>query len=503
MSEPRPPLNKRCHVCGYRYESTVSECPFDHVPLNRQKPGVDHLGPYKLVERLATGGMGAVYRALHEKVGRAVALKLLHQSLRNEVVGVSRFFHEARAVNTIRHPNVVEVYDLSGEGEDVYMVLELLSGIDLRTLLGRQSRGCLPPGRVVHILEQVCGALQATHARKIVHRDLKPENIFLCNNTGRQDFVKLLDFGVAKLERPEGRLTREGIALGTPEYMAPEQARGADVDGRTDLYAVGCIAFEMLTGRTVFQGPAPGDVMMKHVRSPPPSPRDLNPSVPPALEAVVLRCLAKSPRARPQTALELAQELCTAVALPFDGTGAFTEWKTWGDATTGVVEMPVLEVRAPRRRARFSALLRELVGRLRGRRQALVAGAVALTALGLGAWLMLAPRRPTGIAAASAVSAPAAPAPGTTDLVVQSTPLAAEVFDEKGNRLGVTPHRLSLAAGTSLKVRLQRAGFRPAERVVHADAIERTILVPLEPEGERPKAKARPPKPKDRRKPPR
>ena len=107
MSEPRPPLNKRCHVCGYRYESTVTECPFDHVPLNRQKPGVDHLGPYKLVERLATGGMGAIYRALHQKVGRAVALKLLHQSLRNEVVGVSRFFHEARAVNTIRHRIVI------------------------------------------------------------------------------------------------------------------------------------------------------------------------------------------------------------------------------------------------------------------------------------------------------------------------------------------------------------------------------------------------------------
>ena len=286
--------------------------------------------------------MGAVYRALNEKVGRAVAVKLLHQSLRNEVVGVSRFFHEARAVNTIRHPNVVEVYDLSGEGEDVYMVLELLSGQRPAHPAGRASRAAsLPPERVVHILEQVCGALQATHARKIVHRDLKPENIFLCNHTGRQDFVKLLDFGVAKLERPEGRLTREGIALGTPEYMAPEQARGADVDGRTDVYAVGCIAFEMLTGRTVFQGAAPGDVMIKQVRKPPPSPRDLNPAVPPALEAVVLRCLAKSPKARPQTALELAQELCAAVGVPFDDTGAFAGWKAWGaTGHSSVVEMP-------------------------------------------------------------------------------------------------------------------------------------------------------------------
>src|SRR4030095_9146235 len=157
------------------------------------------------------------------------------------------------------HPNVVEVYDLSGEGEDVYMVLELLRGKDLRTLLGEQPSGALPPIRAVQILEQVCGALQATHARKIVHRDLKPENIFLTNRNGRSDWVKLLDFGVAKLERPEGRLTREGIALGTPEYMAPEQARGADVDARTDVYAVGCIAYEMLTSRTVFHGGQRGE----------------------------------------------------------------------------------------------------------------------------------------------------------------------------------------------------------------------------------------------------
>jgi serine/threonine protein kinase len=482
VSEPRPPLNKRCHVCGYRYESTVTECPFDHVALTKPKPGVEHLGPYRLVERLATGGMGAVYRALHEKVGRAVALKLLHQSLRNEVVGVSRFFHEARAVNTIRHPNVVEVYDLSGEGEDVYMVLELLSGFDLRTLLGRQSRGCLPPNRAVNILEQVCGALQATHARKIVHRDLKPENIFLCNHGGRQDFVKLLDFGVAKLERPEGRLTREGIALGTPEYMAPEQARGADVDGRTDLYAVGCIAFEMLTGRTVFQGSAPGDVMMKHVRTPPPSPRDFNPQVPQALEQVVLRCLAKSPKARPQTALELAQELCAAVALPFDITGAFSGWKAAsGEGNSGVVEMPALEVKAaPRRPLDLATKLRDLTARLRRRPRLLLAGVGAVLLLGLGGWLAVGGDRHSPVTEAAARAQP--PAPALAELVVQSTPLPAQVFDDQGKLLGVTPHRLSLPPGGALKVQLRRPGYRAVDRVVQADAVDRTILVPLEPE---------------------
>ena len=207
----------------------------------------------------------------------------------------------------------------------------------------------------MHILEQVCGALQATHARKIVHRDLKPENIFLCNHTGRQDFVKLLDFGVAKLERPEGRLTREGIALGTPEYMAPEQARGADVDGRTDLYAVGLHRLRDADrpDRVPGAGPRRRDDETGARRRRPRRATSTRRSRA-ALEAVVLRCLAKSPKARPQTALELAQELCAAVALPFDETGAFSELEDLGTTpTSGVVEMPALEVRAPRRRLRL------------------------------------------------------------------------------------------------------------------------------------------------------
>ena len=481
VSEPRPPLNKRCHVCGYRYESTATECPFDHVPLGKSRPGVDHLGPYRLVERLAAGGMGAVYRALHEKVGRAVAVKLLHHSLRNEVVGVSRFFHEARAVNTIRHPNVVEVYDLSGEGEDVYMVLELLHGPATCARCWGSSRAaaCRPAGWCTSSSRSAARCRPPTRARSSTATSSPRTSS--CAAHGRQDFVKLLDFGVAKLERPEGRLTREGIALGTPEYMAPEQARGADVDGRTDLYAVGCIAFEMLTGRTVFQGAAPGDVMMKHVRSPPPAPRDFNPSVPPALEAVVLRCLAKSPKARPQTALELAQELCAAVGRPFDETGAFSGWKTWDKPeNSSINDMPALEVKAPRRP--FRTLLRPVMKTLRRRRQAVVVGAVTL-GLALGVWLVASGSRPSAVANASAEPAIAAGfevAPGPAELVVQSSPLAAQIFDETGALLGVTPHRLSLARGTSMKLRLQRPGYRPAERVIQADSVERTILIPLE-----------------------
>ncbi len=481
MSTTRPLLNRRCHICGYRYESTVDECPADHVALDRPQPGVDYLGPYRLIERLAVGGMGAVYRAINEKIGRAVAVKLLHQSLRSEVVSVSRFFTEARAVNSIRHPNVVEVYDFSGDGEDVYMVLELLRGMDLRTMLGAQPTGCLQPLRVVNILEQVCGALQATHARKIVHRDLKPENVFLLARDSQNDFVKLLDFGVAKLERPEGKLTRDGIALGTPEYMAPEQARAIHVDGRTDVYAVGCIAFEMLTGRTVFHGASPGDVMIKQVREAPVAPRSLNPQIPPALEQVVLRCLAKSPKDRPQSAMDLARELCTAVGVEFDRSGAFENWRAWdGPTGSSLVEMPAVEVSA-RGPARPPASPSPWA---RHRRHVAMAGAAA-AALGLLTLVAVQSGRRgrLEVAQASAEGPPAKPAPPVSiALNVRTQPTGAEVFDQSGQRLGTTPLRLELPTGLEVSLRFVRPGFVAVTHDVKAEEGISDVDVKLEPE---------------------
>jgi serine/threonine protein kinase len=500
LSTIRPSLTKRCHLCGYRYESTLEECPADHVALDRAQAGVDYLGPYRLVERLAVGGMGAVYRAINEKIGRAVAVKLLHQSLRGEVVSVSRFFTEARAVNSIRHPNVVEVYDFSGEGEDVYMVLELLHGQDLRSVLGSQPFGYLPPVRVVSILEQVCGALQATHARKIVHRDLKPENVFLLSRdpSSDRDVVKLLDFGVAKLERPEGKLTREGIALGTPEYMAPEQARAIHVDGRTDVYAVGCIAFEMLTGRTVFHGASPGDVMIKQVREAPPAPREFNPTIPPALEQVVLRCLAKAPKDRPQSAMELARELCAAVGLPFDRSGAFENWRSWdGPTGSSLIEMPAVEVSArnagtkPAGGSRWKSAPRRQV--------VFAAGVVA--ALGLLAFVATqAGRRGRPQLARAAEGALAVAArPASVAMTVRSQPTGAEVFDQTGQRLGTTPLRLELPSGLELSLRFERPGFLPVTRDLKAEDGAPDLQITLEPDRPRPTAThARPPRSRSR-----
>ena len=305
-------LTKLCGTCGYRYEGSVLRCPGEGTRLGRERPDVAVLGAYRLVERLGTGGMGAVYRAIHEKLGRTVAIKVLNRSLLADRTNIVRFFQEARSVNTIRHPNVVDIYDFVTAGKDIYTVMEFLVGQDLHHALYAEGGRPFLPGRAVSILEQICSALQAAHDRNIIHRDLKPANVFLIRRDG-DEFVKLLDFGLAKLDRTEGRMTREGVVLGTPEYMAPEQARGGTMDHRADLYGVGCLAYHMFTGCQLFAGGSYADVMVRHVKEPPPAPRTLNPQLSEALETVVLRCLAKDPADRPASALGVAEELCAAI----------------------------------------------------------------------------------------------------------------------------------------------------------------------------------------------
>ncbi len=215
--------------------------------------------------------MGAVYRAVHRKLDRAVAIKVLQKDLTTDRGIINRFFHEARAANTIRHENVIEVYDFVEDGENVYFVMELLHGRDLHDTHPSRAAPAVrsTPWRAVRVLEQVAAGLHATHAREIVHRDLKPENIFLCHRNGVDDFVKIIDFGVAKLARPDGLSTVAGAVLGTPEYIAPEQARGvSNVDGRADIYSLGCIAYEMLTLHQVFGGGTRTQVLANQIKLP-------------------------------------------------------------------------------------------------------------------------------------------------------------------------------------------------------------------------------------------
>jgi len=255
------------------------------------------IGNYLVKQKLGEGGMGSVYLAEHPSIGKKVALKVLHAEFSNNEEVAQRFFHEAKAVNNIGHPNIVDIVDygvIQGGGRDqlVYFIMEYLSGQSLNDLLRVEAP--LPPERALGIAMQVADALAASHKCGIVHRDLKPDNIMLQQRGRERDFVKLLDFGIAKLtgDGQQSR-TRAGIVMGTPAYMSPEQCEGkANVDLRTDVYALGIVLYEMLVGRVPFIGEGYGEILVQHLTQnpvPPSQYRMLSPHV----EAVVMKALQK------------------------------------------------------------------------------------------------------------------------------------------------------------------------------------------------------------------
>lgn len=275
------------------------------TPEERALQGRDGLiskqvNDFVIEERIGEGGMGVVYRAAHPLIGKQVAIKVL----RSEVVHqqqVERLLVEARAVNAIRHPGIIDIFGF-GQLPDgrPYIIMELLQGQSLASVLQQRSR--LSPNIAVWILDQLLSALGAAHAAGVVHRDLKPGNVFLADARDGSRVVKLVDFGVAKLVREQvGPATVTGAILGTPEYMAPEQIRGNTISAATDLYAVGVMAFQMLTGERPFKGDQL-QVLFAHVEQPPPRPSSLAPGIPSELDAIVLRLLAKHPAERPESA---------------------------------------------------------------------------------------------------------------------------------------------------------------------------------------------------------
>jgi eukaryotic-like serine/threonine-protein kinase len=259
---------------------------------------------YEIVSLIGEGGMGAVYLARHPLIDRRAAIKVLHPQLASDRGQVSRFFNEARAANAIRHPNIIDVIDvgLLPGSERPYLMMELLEGETLASRLVRL--GSLTAEAAIEIARQTASALGAAHAKGIVHRDLKPDNLFLVPRSAPPgDLVKLLDFGIAKLRSELGGTivrTQTGLLLGTPPYMSPEQCQGlsAGIDRRTDVYALGIILFEMVCGAPPFLAEGFGNVLIMHLTQEPPSPRSRNPAVPPALEAIILRALAKDPAER-------------------------------------------------------------------------------------------------------------------------------------------------------------------------------------------------------------
>ncbi|MBK9755266.1 MAG: serine/threonine protein kinase [Nannocystis sp.] len=276
-------------------------------------------GRYRLLRKLGVGGMAVVYLAEQVTIGKQFAIKVMHSAQLQQPDAADRFLREARAVSKIRHEHVIEVVDFGQIAEGPYMVMELLVGEDLCSRLGRERRIAWP--RAQRIGLQICGALGVAHAAGVVHRDLKPENCFLIARGGDSDFVKVLDFGIAKVRSKSvgGRaLTELGMVFGTPAYMSPEQADGLEVDARSDVYALGVVLFEMLAGRPPFVADSPMGFLKQHMFSAPPSPRSVAPDagIPSEAEAVVLKALQKDPTLRFQTMDEMAGAIAAV------GTGA-------------------------------------------------------------------------------------------------------------------------------------------------------------------------------------
>jgi serine/threonine protein kinase len=280
---------------------------------------IDHR--YQIRHRIGEGGMGTVYAAEDVATGKRVAVKILHRALSGEEKWVERFEREARAASQVGHPHILEVCGVgTTESGCAYLVMELLEGMDLADVLAGARR--LEPGRAVRIAVQICQALEAAHASGIIHRDLKPENIFLTAREGQADFVKVLDFGVApNLSAALGRLTNPGTSMGTPAYMSPEQSQGWPVDGRSDIYAVGALLHEMLTGFPPFQADSPSEMLAAKRRAPS-SMRWRRPEISEELDAITLRALSFDPALRPQTMARFEQELSRTA--PFSGSATTT-----------------------------------------------------------------------------------------------------------------------------------------------------------------------------------
>lgn len=327
-----------CDTCGLAVPADATVCPrdgtvvlssFDVPP--REEPNVVvqaaeppppaavqrdpliglKLGEYELRSRIGVGGMGLVYEGIQPLIGKRVAVKVLRPELAHSTEQVERLLAEARAVNAIRHRGIIDIFGF-GQVPDgrQYIVMEYLEGQALDAVLTEKNR--LPVQEALALLDEVLAALAAAHGAGVVHRDLKPSNIFLVQQPDGSRYVKVLDFGLAKRgQGPTGRTaqTRTDMVVGTPEYMAPEQARGQEVGPMTDLYALGVVTFEIVTGRLPFVGSSPVDLLMKHVEARPPRPSEFVSDLPPALDAFILQMLTKDPETRPNSADALRQQL--------------------------------------------------------------------------------------------------------------------------------------------------------------------------------------------------
>lgn len=304
--------------------------------LGRDVSRARQIGGYQLIEPLGRGGMGEVWKASHHLLARPAVVKFIrpdaiaastHEEAR---VMLKRFELEARATASLTSEHTIDLFDYGVTDEGVfYYVMEMLDGMDLDVLVRRF--GPLPPARVVHLLAQACDSLEEAHARGLIHRDIKPANIYICRSGHRCDFIKVLDFGLvtrSTVADADARLTLPQQVAGTPSTMAPEVARGGRIDGRTDLYALGCVGYWLLTGRPVFEGNSVFEVMSLHLQAKPDPPSRHAPAIPSSLDRIVLSCLAKSPDDRPMDARGLGDMLREVELTPRWTDAAAEAWWT-------------------------------------------------------------------------------------------------------------------------------------------------------------------------------
>ena len=313
---------KGCMTCGQEFADAPDKCPFDGTTLaalaSELASGEVLGGRYEIVNSVAAGGMGQIYKAKHQLMNRMVAIKTIHLSLMSGGA-LKRFQQEAQAISALNHPNILSVFDffISDDGQP-YLVMDYLQGTNLRELLKTEKRVDL--ARALPILIEACAGFQHAHEHGVIHRDIKPANLMLVDYNGSHDFVKIVDFGIAKVIDETGEskhLTATGDTFGSPEYMSPEQCRAKIPDARSDIYSLGCVMYVMLTGTSPFKSQDPMEIMYKQVHDSavPPSKVCPEANLPEAIDAIILKAIQKEPENRFQTMDEMRQAL---LAIPTD-----------------------------------------------------------------------------------------------------------------------------------------------------------------------------------------
>jgi serine/threonine-protein kinase len=449
------------------------------------------IGNYRITAKLGEGGMGVVFRAEHPVIARRVALKAIHPEFGVTPAVISRFINEATLLSQIGHEHIVDVTDFGRTDDgDFYFIMEYLQGEALSAAI---ERGPLAPARALAIAAQVADALAASHARGVVHRDLKPENVFLTARGGTRDFVKVLDFGLAELvsgQAPErgdhgggGSAGSASSIMGTPYYMAPELCEGKDeIDARADVYALGVVLFEMLTGKVPFGGDSASEILVKQIFTRPPAARGIVADLPAALDVILHRALAKAPADRFPS-----MEAFRAALLDPEGHA--------GGAPRAILDDVTERVRTARPMARGElgpgdpgraptrSTLREAVGAFAtdpgeaprpARARWLVAGAGAALAL----VALQALRAPAPATAPQRAAEPAV----TVRLNFGSDPAGAEIFGADGRRLGLTPlSTVVMSSDGPARYVLRKAGYLP-KAVSLIPNVSSPVFVALEPE---------------------